>query len=83
MTDKQQFQMLEDFANDSSVAKGGHIQVTVSEYSTRFEPKDGHAWFKHEDSKFLDEILTGANHFMYWLRREGYEIKKSKKAKAN
>lgn len=78
MTDKEQCQMLEDFANESSVAQGGHIKVTVGEHSTRFQPKDGYGSFKHEDSKFLDEILTGATHFMYWLRREGYVIRKAK-----
>ena len=78
MTDKEQCQMLEAFANESSVAQGGHIKVTVCEYSTRFQLKDGYGSFKHEDSKFLDEILTGATHFMYWLRREGYVIKKAK-----
>ncbi len=76
--DQKQCQMLETFANESSVANGGHIHVTVGEHSTQFQPKDGYTWFKHEDSKFLDELLTGASHFMYWLRREEYEIKRKR-----
>jgi hypothetical protein len=77
--DDRQYELLEAFANESSVAQGGHIRVTVNQYSTHFQPKDGYSWFKHEDSKFLDELLTGANHFMYWLRREGYVIRKTKR----
>ena len=74
--DDRQHKLLEDFANGQSVCKGGNIKVTVDRFSTHFQPKDGYDGFKCEDSQFISELLTGATHFMYWLRREGYEIKK-------
>jgi len=76
--DDRQHELLEAFANGQSVAKGGNIKVTVDRFSTHFQPKEGYDGFRIEDSNFLNELLTGANHFMYWLRREGYVIKKGK-----
>jgi len=78
MNDKQRCQMLEDFANQHSIAKGGGIHVSYTEFSTRFKPTPEHDGFNYEDSEYLRQILMGASQFIYYLEREGYEIKKGR-----
>ena len=76
--DDRQHELLEAFANGQSVTKGGNIKVTVDRFSTHLQPKEGYSGFKIEDCIFLNELMMGANNFMYWLRREGYKIIKPK-----
>ena len=75
MTDKQQRKILEDFINDSPIAT--HIQIKIYAHSKSFTPRspnDGKAHY--EDANLLMSILMGAENFCYWLRRNGYKIKK-------
>lgn len=78
LTDKEHAQLLEDFANDHSLAIGGNIQVTKTEHSEGYAPREGYGGFKFEDGHLLSSILQGATHFLYYLRRNGYEIRKQK-----
>ncbi len=71
-------QLVEDFANDSSVAIGGNIKVTLTDYSTKLQPKVGYKTVKPEDCTYLDELITGALHLTYWLERNGMKIIKKK-----
>jgi hypothetical protein len=71
MTDKKMYALLQKFAQESSVAVGGHIKVEVEEHSTRMSPEPGFFGFKYEDSQYLSELLRGAESFLYWFRRQG------------
>ena len=83
MNDKERCQLLEMFANETSIAKGGGIKVEYSEHYTRFTPTEGYGSFKCEDSKLLGEIIMGATHFLFWLNRNGYKIRKGVKKGVN
>lgn len=77
MTDREQCELLEKFINDSPIAK--YIKVEVSLNQTSFKPRDeAHNQAYYEDANLLASILKGAEHFCYWLRRNGYNIKRSK-----
>ena len=78
MNDKERCRMLETFANQHSIAKGGGIHVTYTEFSTGFNPTPEHDGFHFEDSEYLRQILMGASQFLYYLERKGFEIKKRK-----
>jgi hypothetical protein len=69
MTDNEMYKILEDFANSHTLARD--IVVSINEHTTSFKPRFPAESFKHEDSECLSELLRGATHFMYWLRREG------------
>ena len=76
--DIKQNEILEKFINDSPVAT--NIKVSVSSYYKSFKPRnpfDNKAYY--EDCNMLSSILMGAENFCYWLRRNGYEIKRKKK----
>jgi hypothetical protein len=81
MTDEQQSKFIEDFANDSSVAIGGGIKVSVSTGHTHYEPDECCGGLKIEDANFLHDQISGATSFVYWLRRSGYDIIKRKRGK--
>jgi hypothetical protein len=69
MTDEQMYEILEDFANSHTLARD--IVVSMSGHTTSFKPRFPAEAFKHEDAEVLGELIRGATHFMYWLRREG------------
>lgn len=73
--DKKMYKLIEDFANDSSVAIGGHITVRNDNYSTGMTPTPPFTSMRYEDTTYLNEIISGATQLLYWLRREGYVIK--------
>jgi len=76
MKDKQRLKILNEFANDLSVVKGGNIKVTITDHQTSFTPKDGIMGMKYEDGEFLSNILMGASHLLFYLARKGYMVKK-------
>jgi hypothetical protein len=80
MADKERYDLLEKFANDTSIAKGGDIQVSITPNCTSMKPKgnDDQA-MRAEDCNLLSEIIRGADHLLFWLGRNGYEIKKKRK----
>ena len=82
MNIKQRNELLQTFANDNSVAKGGHIRVEISDYGTGYKPYIGYPGFKFEDGQILSQIVDGASNFLWWAMREGYEIKRKRKVKA-
>lgn len=75
MTDKEHKAIIEQFANEQSVAIGGHIQVTVCEYGgLGMKPRDGYGSMKYEDTEYLRRIIDGAEALLWWFRREGWTI---------
>lgn len=68
MTDKQMYKELEKFANECTVARD--IKVTISHYSTHFEPRPPAKGMKYEDTIYLHRLLDGATAYLYWKRRK-------------
>jgi len=77
MTEKN-LKLINDFANSTSVAKGGNILIT--EHGTHFTPLDSKkGGMKYEDCNLLHDLIRGAEQFIYYLERNSYDIKKQKK----
>jgi len=70
MTDGEMYAMLQEFGQRQSVAIGGHIKVTVTQWEIGFTPEPG-----YEDSEYLRDIIRGAASFLYWIRRQGKTIR--------
>ena len=69
--------ILNEFAKDKGKAIG--VKISISDFRTSFIPLPN-AWAKYEDVTMLSSVLTGAQHFIFWLERNGYKIcKKSRK----
>ena len=82
MTDKEHKAIIEKFANEHSVAIGGHIQVTAHEYGgLGMTPREGYSYMKYEDTQYLNDIIHGAESFLWWLRREGWTVTPPKVSK--
>jgi hypothetical protein len=88
MTDEEQCKMLEKFINDHVLAT--HIEVQVSNHHKSFKPRIEGEGANYEDANLLASILTGAESFVYWVRRQNgkitlggakNEIRQQKKAK--
>ena len=75
MTDAEMYLLIEEFANNDSIAIGGDIEVHVSSFGKNFTPRKG-SGIKYEDVQLLSEIVRGAEHFLFWCRRNGYEVRK-------
>ena len=76
MTDKKHYKFVEQFANEHSIAIGGKISVTFEPHVCWFKPKDNPSTMKYEDVCYLSEQISGASSFVFWLRRNGYEIRR-------
>lgn len=75
---KKNLELLNDFANSTSIAKGGNILIT--ENGTHFTPLDSNKTsMKYEDCNLLYDLIKGAKHFLYFLERNNYEIKRKKR----
>lgn len=72
MTDREQSELLEKFINDNTIAHD--IKVTITEHSTSMSPKPPATAMRYEDTDLLTDILKGASHFCYWLRRNSYTL---------
>ena len=77
MRDGQQNELLEKFINDSSLATA--IKITVTTHHKSFKPKLPGLTANYEECNMLAGILLGAENFCYWLRRNNYELIKTKK----
>ena len=78
MKDSIREKFIEDFANETSIAKGGNIKVTYDDHCTHYQPKEGYEGFKFEDGQYLGHLVDGASAFMFWIARNGYKITKPK-----
>lgn len=78
MNDKQRYELLQKFLNDSSIAKGGNIRVDITAHTCSMSCRDFSRCMKYEDTKYLDELKTGGEALLYYLAREGYFIQKKK-----
>jgi hypothetical protein len=71
--------LLNEFVNDHSLCKGGGITCTITEHGCEMT----HSWddgsFKCEDSNMLHDIIRGAEQLIWYLERNGYEIRKARK----
>jgi hypothetical protein len=76
MTDDQQNKLLEKFANDSPLSE--YIKVELTEHSQSYKPKYEGAPAHYEDARLLSSILMGAEHLLWWLRRNGYTIRRKR-----
>jgi hypothetical protein len=84
MTDDFHYKLVEEFANKHSMAMGGGIKVNCTSHHTSFTPDymaNPYA-MKYEDVNYLKSQMDGACSFLFFLRREGYEIKKVNKKKS-
>jgi len=71
MNDRQRYELLQKFLNDSSIAKGGNIQVDITEHHTSMTPRNPlKSGMKFEDIKYLDELRTGGEALLYYLPEE-------------
>lgn len=77
MTDKKHEQLVQDFANDHSVTIGGGIKVSYTIGHTSYTPVGN--GMKHEDVNYLHDQIRCACAFLFWLRRQGYDIVKRRK----
>ena len=79
MTDEQHYKLVEDFANAHSVSKDT-IEVTHTAHHTQYKaiPNSG---AHYEDVVYLSQQVSGADAFVFWLRRNGYDIIKKNKKK--
>ena len=74
MTDKQMHELLEKFANDNVLASNIEVKIDLNHKS--FMAKDGTVGANYEDCNLLASIIQGAEHFLWWARRNGYYVKK-------
>jgi len=82
VNDKQMYDLLSKFINDSPLAE--HIKVELTEHSQSYKPRYKDAPSHYEDAKLLSSLLMGAEHLLFWLRRNEYTIAtKSKKGAKN
>lgn len=75
MEDKERIKLLNEFINDTSIVKGAEIEVYISDLSRSMTPKHNQG-MKYEDCNFIDTLITGAESFLFWCSRSGYEVKK-------
>ena len=78
MRDKELYQLLNLYANNNPLAQ--HIDVDVHSCGTSMTPKEGHKAF-YSDSQVLTRMIDGAEHFLFWMARMGYELKKKRSKK--
>ena len=82
MTDDQYYTLLEQFANDHSIAKGGNIEVSITPMGEHFKPIGRIDGMKYEDVNYLKDQIDGASSFIFWLRRNNFKIVPQLKVKA-
>lgn len=78
LTDKKRLEIINKFINEESVVKGGGITVSISDHNVSFTPIAEKTGMKYEDCCHLSNIIMGANHLLFYLARNGYDIIKKK-----
>jgi hypothetical protein len=76
--DEKRMEMLEEFANDHALAKD--IEVIITSNSKSFTPRYPESYAKYEEANLLASLITGAESFLYWMSRKGYEVKRVKRS---
>lgn len=76
---KKNLKLLNEFANNTCIAKGGEINVTISDGCVNYKPQGKSNGMKIEDTNLLTDIIRGATHLIFFLEREGYTIVKRRK----
>jgi len=76
---KKNLKLLNEFANNTCVAKGGEINVTIGDGCTSYRPCGESKGMKLEDTNLLTDLIQGATHLIFFLEREGYTIVKRRK----
>lgn len=69
------YDLLTDFANQHSLADG--IVCSVQSGSTRMVSISKETGSKYEEAVLLGDLIKGAEHFYYFLERNGYKIIKT------
>jgi alpha-N-acetylglucosamine transferase len=77
--DDKHYELIEEYANDHSISKGGNIEVKITAHNTSITPINVRDAMRYEDVCYLHDQINGATNFLYWLRRKGYKITKEKK----
>ena len=72
MNDKKMYELLTKFANDNTLAED--IDVHVSANRTSLKAKDEEKGAKYEDAQLLSELIRGAEHFLFWVRRNKIKL---------
>ena len=73
------YEVLNDFANTHTLAK--HVNINIDEGHTSLTAKNETVGPKYEDCNLLVEIMRGAENFVYYLRRNGYVLKRKGRKK--
>jgi hypothetical protein len=65
------YQLLTDFANDHPLSEGLEVEVRSGSVGMKTINETGG---KYEYAVLLGDIIKGAEHFCYFLERNGYKI---------
>lgn len=75
---EKNLELINEYVNSLSVVKGGNMLIT--EYGTHFVPfNPSEGGMKYEDCEYVHTCVNGARDFLYFLERNGYDIKRKKK----
>ena len=74
--EERMYELLTKFGNDHTLAKD--IKVHVSAGHTSYTSKDRLAGARYEDCQFLSSLVSGAQSFLHWCARHGYEVRKKR-----
>jgi len=69
MTDKEMYEILNDFARQHALSAG--LEVNVSCGGMSFKTIDASIGGKYEYSHILSDMIKGAEQLLMWARREG------------
>lgn len=75
MNKKKHLKILNEFANKNNLANG-NIDITITPCGKSFKPRYGTA--NYEDVMLLANIIQGAEYFLFWLARNGYDVRKKR-----
>ena len=78
MNDKKIYELLNLYANNNPLAY--NIDVDVHSCGTSMKPKKGQECY-YSDAQVLTRMIDGAEHFLFWMGKMGYEVKKKRSKK--
>ena len=73
MRDDKMYKLLNIYAKNNPLSE--HIEVDVYSGGISMKPKPGHSCY-YNDAEVLTRMIDGATHFLFWMRRQGYEMRK-------
>ena len=74
---EKNLKLLNEFANGLSLAT--NIKVDITEHSRHLAPRTKKSFAKYEEANMLMDLVRGAEHFLWYLERGKYEIRRKKK----